>query len=403
MDGHPEIDSRLPIDSSRWSAPEPPPVLRPGRRLPPAVNLVCFVLTVVTTLIAGSLLTLGDLSKRTVIDVILTPSLWTLGLSYSLALILILGAHEMGHYIACRRYGIDATLPFFIPGPTIIGTFGAVIRIRAPFTSRRSLFDVGVAGPIAGFLVAVPVLAWGLQHSQVVPLTPPRPDDIAFPPCLLLSLAYRLFFPRLTVTQTVALHPVVVAAWVGCLATFLNLLPIGQLDGGHMLYALSRRAHRPVSLATIALMVAAGILFGGLHLIVFGAVWAMVGPGHPPVPDHTEPPGAWRIAVTVIAALIFVLTLIPTSPRIFAAPARPISRRWRRRQPPRDRCGGSRHRQVAIDSPPPDRDAPTGFPLRTRSPRDRGARARGTAPSWRSDCRDDRPSADRHRAPGPVR
>ena len=244
-----ESKAGVPVEfepvADRYAAVAPPGTRRPP--LPTSVNLACFLLTVVTTVVAGALLTLDDFSFRTAIDVLLTPSLWPLGFPYSLGLILILGIHEMGHYVACRVYGIEATLPFFIPGPTIIGTFGAVIRIRSPFTGRRALFDVGVAGPIAGFVVALPVLAWGLAHSQVVPFHP-RPGELALPSCLLLNLAYSAFFPQLGAGQTISLHPVFVAAWVGLLATFLNLLPIGQLDGGHMLYALSRRAHRPVSL-----------------------------------------------------------------------------------------------------------------------------------------------------------
>src|SRR6185295_7225680 len=121
-----------------------------------------------------------------------------------------------------------------------------VIRIRSPFTSRRALFDVGVAGPIAGFVVALPVLAWGLAHSHVVAYQP-KPNDLLLPSCLLLQASYSLFFPAMRLGETISFHPVFVAAWVGLLATFLNLLPVGQLDGGHMLYALSPRRHRPVS------------------------------------------------------------------------------------------------------------------------------------------------------------
>src|SRR5438552_3063160 len=154
MESEPRFHDDRVLSPDRYA---PPPVVPAARRhFPPSVNLACFLLTLVTTLIAGTLLTLDDLSPATVRDVFLSPSLWTLGLPYSLCLILILGAHEMGHYVACRIYGIDASLPFFIPGPPIIGTFGAVIRIRAPFTSRRALFDIGVAGPIAGFVVALP-------------------------------------------------------------------------------------------------------------------------------------------------------------------------------------------------------------------------------------------------------
>ena len=319
MESEPGIPDRIPLDSERW-VPSFPLSAGPAprrRRLPPSFNLACLLLTVVTTVLAGALLTLDDLTFRTAFDVLLTPSLWSLGLPYSLALILILGAHEMGHYVACRIYGIDATLPFFIPAPTIIGTFGAVIRIRAPFTSRRALFDVGVAGPIAGFVVALPVLAWGLAHSHVVPYHPPRPNDFLLPSCLLLEASYSLFFPTMMSGETVALHPVFVAAWVGLLATFLNLLPVGQLDGGHMLYALSPRRHRPVSFLTIVMLISAGMLFGGFHLILFGVIWAMIGPRHPALIDESDRLGPGRILIALSALAIFVLCFIPGSPQLF--------------------------------------------------------------------------------------
>jgi len=292
----------------------PPPVVPAARRpFPPSVNLACFLLTVVTTLIAGTLLTLDDLSPATVRDVFLTPSLWTLGLPYSASLILILGAHEMGHYVACRIYRIDASLPFFIPGPPILGTFGAVIRIRAPFTSRRALFDIGVAGPIAGFVVALPVLAIGLSRSTLLHQSAGR-HGIVFTPCLLLSLALSRFFPGLAPGDAVQIHSVVVAAWVGLLATFLNLLPVGQLDGGHVLYALSARAHRLISRAGIVLLIAGGVLAHGVHLIVFGILCAIIGPRHPPVLGDTQSLGPGRILVALIALVIFILCVIPQSP-----------------------------------------------------------------------------------------
>ncbi len=317
MESEPRISVEYPPEAGGWT-PSVPPTLqrRPRRPFPASVNLACFLLTIVTTLIAGVVLTLDDISSRTIWDVALSPSLWTLGFSYSLSLIAILGAHEMGHFVACRIYGIEATWPFFIPAPPIIGTFGAVIRIRSPFTTRRALFDVGVAGPIAGFVVALPVLAWGLLHSHIVSYHP-KPGEIGFPSCLLLDRAYSLVFPNLGPNETIALHPVVVAAWVGLLATFLNLLPIGQLDGGHMLYALSRRAHRPVSLVAIVMMIAAGMLFGGFHLVLFGVLWAVIGPRHPPVVDESERLGAGRILVAAAALVIFVLCFIPGSPHLF--------------------------------------------------------------------------------------
>jgi membrane-associated protease RseP (regulator of RpoE activity) len=313
MESDPRVlENGLP-PAGRWTSPACAPPRRARRPLPPSVNLACFLFTALTTLIAGSILTLNDFTPETIWDVVLTPSLWSLGLSYSLSLILILGAHEMGHYVACRHYGIDASLPFFIPGPPLIGTFGAVIRIRAPFTTRRALFDIGVAGPIAGFIVALPVLAYGLSRSTLVP-EGSRPGGISFPPCPLLSLALAWFFPGIGPEDVVEIHPVVVAAWVGLLATFLNLLPIGQLDGGHVLYALSRRGHRLVSRFGIVLLIALGVLLGGHHLVVFGVIWAIIGPGHPPVLEENGRLGAARALVAFLALAILILCIIPTAP-----------------------------------------------------------------------------------------
>ena len=323
----PSLMEREPLPPEDRSAgserylPGPPPIVaRASRRpLPPSVNLACFLLTVVTTLIAGALFTMDvaidDSFWRTVVDVALTPKLWTLGLPYAFSLIAILGAHEMGHYVACKIYRIDATLPFFLPGPPIIGTFGAVIRIRAPFTTRRALFDVGVAGPIAGFVVALPVLAYGLSQS-VISHKPPGHGEIGLPSCLLLDFAYRLFFHDLAPGEALRLHPAVAAAWFGCLATFLNLIPIGQLDGGHMLYALSRRLHRPVSLAATIGLIACGALTQGIHLIFFGLLWVAIGARHPPVLDESSGLGFGRIMVAVLGLLIFVLCFIPGSIQI---------------------------------------------------------------------------------------
>jgi membrane-associated protease RseP (regulator of RpoE activity) len=295
---------------SQETAPASPP---PGRRWP---HVVLFLATAVTTLISGTLLTLDDYGWGTIRRVIGDPRTWDLGLPYAACVILILGSHEMGHYLACRYYRIRATPPFFIPGPPILGTFGAVIRIRAPITDRRALFDIGVAGPIAGFVVALPVLLYGLARSTVTGL-PPRPGEIGLPSCLLLELLFPVFFPGLQPGESVRLHPVFVAAWVGLLATGLNLLPVGQLDGGHILYALSRRAHRAVSRAGIVVLIAAGLVFGGWHLIVFGVVFGILGAGHPPTLDETEPPGRARGVVAVAGLAMLVLCLIVHPPMVF--------------------------------------------------------------------------------------
>ena len=183
------------------------------------------------------------------------PSRLLLGIPFSATLLLILLAHEMGHYLYCRHYGVYATLPFFIPAPTLIGTLGAVIRIRSPIRSRCALFDIGIAGPIAGFVVALGVLVVAMFHSRVLPGVMANSDvEIQYP---LIFHALWTVLPLAdvhggsSVLQDIYFHPTAVAAWVGMFATALNLLPGGQLDGGHIVFSLSPRAHRTVSRLTI--------------------------------------------------------------------------------------------------------------------------------------------------------
>ncbi len=171
---------------------------------------------------------------------------WLLaGLPFSLCLLGILLAHELGHYLACKYYRLDASLPFFLPAPTFIGTFGAFIRIRSPIFSKRILFDVGMAGPLAGFLLLLPVLGIGLACSKVIPGIAQRGDLLFGTPPALWLLEHAIF-PGVPV-EDIYLHPVARAAWVGLFATALNLLPIGQLDGGHILYSLVGERHRLLS------------------------------------------------------------------------------------------------------------------------------------------------------------
>lgn len=192
------------------------------------------------------------------------PSHLLLGIPFSATLLFILLAHEMGHYLFCRYYGVRATLPFFIPAPTLIGTLGAVIRIKSPIRSRAALFDIGIAGPIAGFVVAVAVLAVALTLSK--PLAPGMGSSdlqLGFPIIFhIMHGALRVVAPNHAIAalplSRVYLHPTAVAAWVGMFATALNLLPSSQLDGGHIVYALAPRAHRVVSWATVIALVCLG-------------------------------------------------------------------------------------------------------------------------------------------------
>src|SRR6202030_1767126 len=178
------------------------------------------------------------------------------GLWYSATILAILGCHEMGHYLACRYYDVDASLPFFLPAPLLLtGTFGAFIRIREPIPTKRMLFDIGIAGPIAGFVVAVPALFIGLWMSRLVQL-PPDFSGVSLGEPLLFKLASQLVWGTTADTVSLNLHPIGFAAWFGLLATALNLFPIGQLDGGHISYAVLGRRSSYVTLVMIAVALA---------------------------------------------------------------------------------------------------------------------------------------------------
>ena len=234
---------------------------------------------------------------------------------YSATILAILGAHEMGHYLACRYYRVDATLPYFLPmfiplaGPQT-GTLGAVIRIREPFQNRRVLFDIGIAGPIAGFVVLLPAIFVGMGMSQVVEAFP-LPYQLGRP--LLYQIARWMTFGSIPDTHFVLLHPMVSAAWFGMLATALNLLPFGQLDGGHITYAVLGRRATPISLATVgsALVMTFFSLSWVVMTLLMVVMLVVIGPKHPPVLDEYEPLGPGRRALAVFALVMFILCFMP--------------------------------------------------------------------------------------------
>jgi len=281
---------------------------RPRRAARPLLHSGLFLLTVVTTLIAGSLFH-TETPYRPWEEIVRNPALWLAGAPYCFSVLAILLAHELGHYLACRHYGIDASLPYFIPGIPILGTFGAFIRIRGRITHRKALFDIGVAGPIAGFIVALPLLLYGMSRSRVVPLMAADQSDfyLGFP--LLFSLLTPLFFGHVPDGSVINLSPFLSAAWVGMLATSLNLLPIGQLDGGHICYAISRRLHAAISRTTLMVV----ILLGALHRawLLWAVILLFLGDRHPPLLDEQPPLSSGRIWVAVAALLIFLLSFMP--------------------------------------------------------------------------------------------
>jgi hypothetical protein len=234
------------------------------------------------------------------------PRVLSDGLPYSITLLLILGAHELGHYLSCCYHSIAASPPYFLPSPFFIGTFGAFIRFRSAVPDRKSLFDVGVAGPLAGFLLIVPALGVGLALSRVVPGLGGQ-SELTFGTPLLMRWIEMWLFPGVS-PEDISLHPVARAAWVGLLATALNLLPVGQLDGGHLVYSAFGEKHKLVSLAVIAALVPLGFVYWPWW--AWAAVLFVLGRKHFMVAGDGEldAPRKWVLA---LALLIFVLSFIP--------------------------------------------------------------------------------------------
>ncbi len=234
------------------------------------------------------------------------PSYMLLGWPFAAALLGILLVHELGHYLACRHYGLAASLPHFIPAPTLIGTLGAFIYIRSPFRNRQQLFDVGAAGPLAGFALALPLLILGLAESHLRLLAGGGALRFGWPPLMLLVWGWMR--PGVA-PAAVALSPLARAAWVGLLATMLNLIPSGQLDGGHILHAFFPRLHPRVSWAMVGLMVFMGWRFWDGWYLWAVLLLAMRG-RHPYVPED-PPAGRWRAILALLCLGILVLTFLP--------------------------------------------------------------------------------------------
>ena len=281
-------------------------------------HVLLFLLTLTTTTLVGALHYAAFVSEFRRHEVTIEWALLAHGLWYSLTILAILGAHEMGHYLACRRYQVDATLPYFLPFLVPIdgfqtGTLGAVIRIREPFPTRTSLFDIGVAGPIAGFVVLVVALFAGLSLSSVVPAPPESIELLYLGEPLLFKWAAWLVFGSLPDGQTLNMHPMVAASWFGMLATALNLLPFGQLDGGHLTYATMGRWSTPISLATVGTAVVMTFFTYSwiVMTILMLAMLFLLGPRHPRVIYEFEPLGRGRYAVALFALVMLILCFTP--------------------------------------------------------------------------------------------
>jgi membrane-associated protease RseP (regulator of RpoE activity) len=265
------------------------------------VNVLLFVLTIGTTLLVGSINHGGDPFKHP-LDLLL------LGWPFSLSIILVLGSHELAHFITARRLGVDATPPYFLPVPhPMTGTMGAFIRINSPVPTKSALVRVGVSGPLVGFLVALPVSFIGLLLSKPIAVSGTQGIQLGSP--LIFWLFSELLHPRLGPGRDLLLHPVAFAGWLGLFVTALNLLPIGQLDGGHVAYAVFGRRWQKLSWIVIGALALMGFFWLGWTF--WAGLVVVLGLRHPPPLDDLTPLGKadWRLVA--LAVLIFVLTLTP--------------------------------------------------------------------------------------------
>ncbi len=284
-----------------WS-PHPPPLPAPTR---PNyhTHIVLFLMTFITTLVQG-MLWAGVPNPLQAIDEFYR------GLPYACTLLGILLCHEMGHYVTARYYGMDVTLPYFLPAPPplFFGTFGAVIRMKSPARHRRALLNIGAAGPIAGFCIALPAMIYAYTTASVVPI-PPNAGGLSFGEPILLQVIGRLALGPIQDGHAIQINSVGIAAWFGILVTALNLLPMGQLDGGHIVYAILGPYARYISWAVVCMLLVLGFFFFGWFLFAF--IGWLTSRRQQVVMDPQSPLDRQSLMVAGIALVIFILCFMP--------------------------------------------------------------------------------------------
>ncbi len=307
--------ARIPLPAERDLPPIPEgfiPHAYPRDRI--WLHLGLFAATLLTATLAGAEHWASYISDFGQHQVVVNVWLLVQGLWYSLTILAILGAHEFGHYFACRYYHVNASLPYFIPvpPPLLTGTLGAFIRIRQPIRSKRVLFDIGIAGPLAGFVVALPALIVGIAISHVTPL-PKDFTGLELGEPLLFQIATSAIWGHIGEGYSLNLHPIAFAAWFGLLATALNLFPIGQLDGGHISYTVFGRLSTRITMITIGIAIV--LTFVSLSWLVWTVMMVVMlyffGPQHPPVIDEHIPLDRTRLVLAVVALIVFVLSFTP--------------------------------------------------------------------------------------------
>ncbi len=284
----------------------------------PLVNILLLAATVLTTLSFGSQLVLGiDLWQALGAgNINLVAQTLRAGIPYALTLLGILGVHELGHYVAARLHGVQATLPYFIPLPFGLGTLGALIQIKSPMKDRRVLFDIGLAGPYAGLFVAIPLFLIGLSlsSSHIVPASLDARTLERLGSSIFMKIAL-YFLADVAQGQTLIVDPILFAAWWGIFVTGINLLPVGQLDGGHTSYALFGRYAHPIALITFFLLIVAGALLQQLSWFIWAFFIMLGGLRHRPPMNDISDVGPVRKAIGVITIFVVVLIFVPV-PRL---------------------------------------------------------------------------------------
>ena len=253
------------------------------------LNIFLFLVTIVTTISAGYLF------RGSILE----------GIAFSIAILAIVGAHETAHYFAAKKHNVKATLPYFVPAPTLIGTFGAVINVKSAIPDKNALFDLGVSGPIVGFIVTVPVLIIGILLSPVTPL---QPNMLTFYPPLLMQIIMHFISPQIPSGYGLDTHPVAFAGWVGIIITMLNLMPVAVLDGGHISRSLfNTKVHQYVSVAGIIVT----ILLGWYAMAVLMVLFLLMAKTHPGALDNVSKLSRNRKIIAVLTLVIFILCLTP--------------------------------------------------------------------------------------------
>ncbi len=269
----------------------------------PWVNLILLIITFFTSSIAGGLQAGIDPLNGGVLRAVVA------GIPFAVALMIVLGVHELGHYFAARRYGIKVTLPYFIPAPTLIGTFGAFIKMKSPVATRRQLAVVAIMGPLMGFLAALVVTLVGLHYSEVRMVQNLPADSIQLGDPLIMKLLYKIYFGD-KINGEVFLHPIAFAGWIGFFVTALNLIPASQLDGGHIFFTIFERWHSMTTIVISLSLIVLGIFSWG-GWIIWGVLIFLIGRKHPFVIYQEIPPDRATKAIFIVAMLLFLLTFIP--------------------------------------------------------------------------------------------